>query len=194
AAQEGCHHQVRDPPGRHRLAGSPGRALVGAHQLPDRALQDPREGSPLAPWPAQARRSAPSPSRLLEAQEPRALPQPHQRPRPPQVSFSHVTDAESSKLKAESGIDPRFRLLAFGFRHQGESHMYIKESVTVGGKELSIETGKMAKQADGSVVVRYGDTMVLVTAVANRTAREGIDFLPLTVEYSEKTASAGKIP
>src|SRR5215469_15879522 len=72
--------------------------------------------------------------------------------------------------------------------------MYIKETVSVGGKELSIETGKMAKQADGSVVVRYGDTMVLVTAVANKTAREGVDFLPLTVEYTEKTAAAGKIP
>jgi polyribonucleotide nucleotidyltransferase len=71
---------------------------------------------------------------------------------------------------------------------------YIKESIDLGGKPLSIETGKMAKQADGSVVVRYGDTMVLVTAVANRSAREGVDFLPLTVEYSEKTAAAGKIP
>src|SRR5213595_3736111 len=72
--------------------------------------------------------------------------------------------------------------------------MYIKESVKIGDKELSIETGKMAKQADGSVVVRYGDTMVLVTAVANRSERAGVDFLPLTVEYSEKTAAAGKIP
>src|SRR5947209_1344017 len=72
--------------------------------------------------------------------------------------------------------------------------MYIKESVNIGGKELSIESGKMAKQADGAVVVRYGDTMVLVTAVANKSAREGVDFLPLTVEYSEKTAAAGKIP
>jgi len=72
--------------------------------------------------------------------------------------------------------------------------MYIKESVKVGDKELSIETGKMAKQADGAVVVRYGDTMVLVTAVANDSPREGIDFLPLTVEYTEKTAAAGKIP
>src|SRR5919108_5330600 len=72
--------------------------------------------------------------------------------------------------------------------------MYIKESVELGGKALSIETGKMAKQADGAVVVRYGDSMVLVTAVANHSAREGVDFLPLTVEYSEKTAAAGKIP
>ncbi len=60
--------------------------------------------------------------------------------------------------------------------------MHIKETVQFGGKELSIETGKLAKQADGSVVVRYGDTMVLVTAVANKTTRD-IDFMPLTVEY-----------
>jgi polyribonucleotide nucleotidyltransferase len=72
--------------------------------------------------------------------------------------------------------------------------MYIKESVTLGGKELSIETGKMAKQADGAVVVRYGDSMVLVTAVANRSPREGVDFLPLTCEFIEKTYGGGKIP
>jgi polyribonucleotide nucleotidyltransferase len=72
--------------------------------------------------------------------------------------------------------------------------MYIKESIQLAGKELTIETGKMAKQADGSVVVRYGDTMVLVTACGGKSPREGIDFLPLTVEYSEKTAAAGKIP
>src|SRR5438552_5553072 len=72
--------------------------------------------------------------------------------------------------------------------------MFVRESVMVGSKELSIETGRMAKQADGSVVVRYGDTMVLVTAVANDVPREGVDFLPLTVDYIEKTAAAGKIP
>ena len=72
--------------------------------------------------------------------------------------------------------------------------MYIKESVFLGGKELSIETGKMAKQSDAAVVIRYGDSMVLVTAVAAKTAREGVDFLPLTCEYVEKTYGAGKIP
>ena len=72
--------------------------------------------------------------------------------------------------------------------------MYIKESVFLGGKELSIETGKMAKQADGAVVIRYGDSMVLVTAVSAKSAREGIDFLPLTCEYVEKTYGGGKIP
>jgi polyribonucleotide nucleotidyltransferase len=71
--------------------------------------------------------------------------------------------------------------------------MFIREGVKVGGKELTIETGRMAKQADGAVVVRYGDTMVLVTAVALDSERE-VDFLPLTVEYQEKTFAAGKIP
>ncbi|HEX2641116.1 MAG TPA: polyribonucleotide nucleotidyltransferase [Pyrinomonadaceae bacterium] len=71
---------------------------------------------------------------------------------------------------------------------------YLKESIKVGDKELSIETGRVAKQADGSVVVRYGDTMVLVTAVSGRTQREGIDFFPLTVEYRESSYSAGRIP
>ena len=62
------------------------------------------------------------------------------------------------------------------------------------GREITIETGKLAKQADGSVVVRMGDTMLLATVVSNLEAREGIDFLPLSVDYQEKFASAGRIP
>ena len=72
--------------------------------------------------------------------------------------------------------------------------MFVREGVNFGGKELSIETGRMAKQADGSVVVRYGDTMVLVTAVASSTIRPGVDFMPLTVDYLEKTSAAGQDP
>ena len=71
---------------------------------------------------------------------------------------------------------------------------YLKESIKLGDKELTIETGKVAKQADGAVVVRYGDTMILVTAVSAHTPREGIDFFPLTVEYRESSYSAGRIP
>jgi len=62
------------------------------------------------------------------------------------------------------------------------------------GKEISIETGKLAKQADGSVVVRMGDTIILATAVANVDVRDGVDFMPLTVDYREKFASTGKFP
>jgi len=71
---------------------------------------------------------------------------------------------------------------------------YLKESIKLGDKELSVETGKVAKQADGSVVIQYGDTMLLVTAVSMRTAKEGLDFFPLTVEYRENSYSAGRIP
>ena len=69
-----------------------------------------------------------------------------------------------------------------------------RREVNIGRKTLSIETGKWAKQADGSVVVRYGDTMVLVTACYAASAREGIDFLPLTVDYREYTYASGRIP
>lgn len=62
------------------------------------------------------------------------------------------------------------------------------------GKQISIETGKLAKQADGSVVVTMGKTMILATVVSGNDAREGIDFLPLSVDYQEKFASVGRIP
>src|SRR6266496_6245257 len=71
---------------------------------------------------------------------------------------------------------------------------YLKESIKLGDKELTVETGRVAKQADGSVVVRYGDTMLLVAAVGAPTTREGIDFFPLTVEYRESNYAAGRIP
>ncbi len=66
--------------------------------------------------------------------------------------------------------------------------------VKVGGSDLLIETGKLAKQADGSVIIRFGETVVLVTACYAPTAREGIDFLPLTVDYRENTYASGRIP
>ena len=73
----------------------------------------------------------------------------------------------------------------------------MKQEVSVelsGGKRLSFETGKLAKQAHGSVVVRMGDNVVLATAVANADPREGIDFFPLTVDYREYTYAGGRIP
>jgi polyribonucleotide nucleotidyltransferase len=67
-------------------------------------------------------------------------------------------------------------------------------SSNIGGRDLIIETGKLAQQADAAVTVRYGDTVVLVTVCFNREAREGIDFLPLTIDYEERLYAAGKIP
>jgi polyribonucleotide nucleotidyltransferase len=64
----------------------------------------------------------------------------------------------------------------------------------IGGKRLILETGLMAKQAGGAVVAKYGDTVVLSTAVASKVERENVDFLPLTVDYQEKAYAAGRIP
>jgi polyribonucleotide nucleotidyltransferase len=71
---------------------------------------------------------------------------------------------------------------------------YLKESIKLGDRDLTVETGRVAKQADGSVIVRYGDTMLLVAAVSSLNPREGIDFFPLTVEYRESNYAAGRIP
>src|SRR5678815_3287813 len=73
----------------------------------------------------------------------------------------------------------------------------MKQEVSVelaGGKTISFETGKLAKQAHGSAVVRMGDNVILATAVANADPREGIDFFPLTVDYREYTYAGGRIP
>ncbi|WP_298170668.1 polyribonucleotide nucleotidyltransferase [Acidithiobacillus sp.] len=70
----------------------------------------------------------------------------------------------------------------------------IRKEVDFGGRRLQLETGRMARQADGAVLVSSGDTVVLVTAVARREMKPGQDFFPLTVNYQEKTYAAGKIP
>jgi polyribonucleotide nucleotidyltransferase len=72
--------------------------------------------------------------------------------------------------------------------------MKVTKEISVGGKSFSLETGRFAKQADGAVMARFGDTMVLATVVAAKVAKEGFDYFPLQVEYREKAASAGKIP
>src|SRR5262249_6776715 len=72
--------------------------------------------------------------------------------------------------------------------------MSEKVTALVEGKSISIETGKIAKQADGAVVVQLGETIVMVAAVAATKAKEGQDFFPLTVDYREKAAAAGKFP
>src|SRR5580692_2572852 len=70
----------------------------------------------------------------------------------------------------------------------------IREELDWGGRKLVLETGKVARQADGAVVATYGETVVLATAVGDRNPKPGIDFFPLTVNYQEKYFAAGKIP
>jgi polyribonucleotide nucleotidyltransferase len=72
--------------------------------------------------------------------------------------------------------------------------MKSSKEINIGGKIFSLETGRFAKQADGAVMARFGDTMVLATVVASKEANEDLDYFPLQVEYREKAASAGKIP
>ena len=72
--------------------------------------------------------------------------------------------------------------------------MITRKEIEIGGRILTLETGKLARQASGSVMATYGETMVLAAVVAAEETREGIDFFPLQVEYREKTSAAGKIP
>jgi polyribonucleotide nucleotidyltransferase len=85
--------------------------------------------------------------------------------------------------------------MAFSFAARREEKvMYFKKAINFGGREFSVESGKIAKQADGAVIVRYGDTVVLITAVGEKTQDEGKDFFPLTVDYREYGYASGRIP
>ncbi|MBP1713739.1 MAG: polynucleotide phosphorylase/polyadenylase [Deltaproteobacteria bacterium] len=75
---------------------------------------------------------------------------------------------------------------------QLEEHLEVRCSLE--GRDFFLETGSVAKQADGAVLVSFGESMVLVTATASQTIREGIDFFPLVVDYQEMAYAAGKIP
>ena len=92
------------------------------------------------------------------------------------------------------------RRLAHGFlaslnrREKTEMFDIHRVELDWGGRTLTLETGKIARQADGAVVATYGETKVLATVVAAKTPREGVDFLPLTVDYQEKYYAAGRIP
>src|SRR6202165_143597 len=72
--------------------------------------------------------------------------------------------------------------------------MSEKATAPIGDKQIIIETGKLAKQADGAVTVQMGETIVMIAAVAASKAKPGQDFFPLTVDYRERAASAGKFP
>jgi len=72
--------------------------------------------------------------------------------------------------------------------------MEVTERVDIEGRALELEVGKVAKQADGACLVRFGETLVLVTACFRKDSREGVDFLPLTVDYRESTYAGGRIP
>ena len=70
----------------------------------------------------------------------------------------------------------------------------LTKEIEIGGRPLILETGRVARQAGGAVLVRYGETVVLVTATMSKNMREGIDFFPLTCDYEERLYAVGKIP
>src|SRR6476661_9734673 len=72
--------------------------------------------------------------------------------------------------------------------------MIHRQEAVIGGRVMSIETGRVAEQASGAVLVRYGDTVILATVVGSNEPREGLDFFPLTVDFEERMYAAGKIP
>src|ERR1700740_3440078 len=72
--------------------------------------------------------------------------------------------------------------------------MIHRQEAVIGGRVMSIETGRVAEQSSGAVLVRYGDTVILATVVGSDEPREGIDFFPLTVDFEERMYAAGKIP
>ncbi len=92
--------------------------------------------------------------------------------------------------------DPLAIRLTGNIRYTGYPRMFdiCKRSIEWGGRTLTLETGRVARQADGAILASYGETTVLATVVAEKSAREGIDFFPLSVHYMEKTYAAGKIP
>src|SRR5690348_1039658 len=79
-------------------------------------------------------------------------------------------------------------------RAAGETTMIHRVETTIGGRTLSLETGRLAEQAGGAVLARYGETLLLAAATTSAAPREGIDFFPLTVDVEERLYAAGKIP
>src|SRR5713101_5444421 len=91
-------------------------------------------------------------------------------------------------------IGKRRGLLEYLKSKDAERYRAVIDKLEINGLPFSIETGKVAKQADGAVVVRYGGTMVLATCVAAKSGKESQDFFPLTVEYRERMYAGGRIP
>src|SRR5579875_2285279 len=106
---------------------------------------------------------------------------------------SHVVRGAGPDQRFDpSSVMPPSRVAGYARMHA--MFEYFRKELEWGGRKLVLETGKIARQADGAVMVRYGDTIVLCTAVGVHTTKPGQDFFPLTVNYQEKAFAAGKIP
>ena len=135
------------------------------------------EGFPFPPRAARDGEPAPEAARLPEARGRGQVPRPDRAPRSAQVSCV-----------------PAVRQRARAFRDKGFQVNPIKKTFTYGSHQVTLETGEIARQAHGAVLVTMDDTVVLAAVTASKTAKPGQDFFPLTVDYAEKTYAAGKIP
>src|SRR5262252_8888204 len=210
-SKAGDHHEARPHRGRHRLAAGADRDAHAANQRADRASAHPQARPLLAARAAQARRAAPPLLELPAEARPRGLPRPHQGARPaplapnyteggsssePAFAGSVAGEAADAQRKSWHGLAraPALHKQSGGQLMSIATERRAQVSVQIGDHEISFETGHLAKQADGAVVVRGGDTMVLATAQGRAEAREGADFFPLTVDVEERMYAAGKIP
>src|SRR5262249_39321239 len=192
--EAGDHQGTRPRGDGHRLAGGPDRDADAPHQPAHRAPPHAQARSPLASRAAPARRpQAPVPE-LPATHGSRGLPRPHQGAGP--QALAQVIGGGSLSERPPRALTQTSTLA----RRKWRTHMAIaterhaQVSVEIGGREITFETGKLAKQADGAVVVSSGETMVLPTAQGRTEAREGADFFPLTVDVEERMYAAGKIP
>ena len=193
---------VRRQGRRHRVARGPDRAPDGADPGPDGAPPPLPEGQPFAPRPPQARGSAPAPSRVPGEEGRHALSGRHRLARTPPLGLA-ITDPGT--LHPGSFVHPAPGLEAPAPPAAGRSIPLHDQGgrspvptpttleIEFGGRQLILETGRLAGNAGGAVTARYGDSMVLGTA--NRSEpRPGLDFFPLTVDFEERMYAAGKIP
>jgi polyribonucleotide nucleotidyltransferase len=115
-------------------------------------------------------------------------------PRRPNVASASAIPVSMPAADARATFDARRAATCFQEREKREMLNKVTRELNWGGRRLTLETGRIARQADGAVLATYGETSVLCTAVAMRQVKPGQDFFPLTVNYQEKTFAAGKIP
>src|SRR4051794_24531023 len=197
-SEAGDHRQARPHRRGHRLAGGADGDAHDADQPADGASPHPPQGPLLAARAPEARRPAAAVPELSPAGESRGLSRAHQGARPAPLAPTPTRGGDLGEPRSTTGTGltptstPRHKQSGGkGMNPAGEP---TTVSVTVGGKEITFETGKFAKQADGAVVMRSGETMVLATAQGRTEAREGADFFPLTIDVEERAYAAGKIP
>src|SRR6266550_370893 len=192
-SKTGDHRPARPQRGGHRLAPGADRALDTACERAHGAPESAPEGPLFAARPAQAGRPPPATPAIPAKARPRGVSRTDPGARPQKIT--EPNRGWKFERTRRGRVDSNLHLQersggTMSIATQGPTTL----SVEIAGREITFETGKLAKQADGAVVVREGDTMVLATAQGKTEAREGADFFPLTVDVEERMYAAGKIP